>query len=49
MLESYETSMNGVLRWVQKRRTAVDGEVYQTEGRSLQPIAKQITPDVIND
>ena len=31
MLESYETSMNGVLRWVHKRRTVVDGEVYQTD------------------
>ena len=35
MLESYESSMNGVLRWVHKGRTAVDGEVYQTDLRAI--------------
>ena len=49
MLESYETSMNGFLRWVHESRTVVDGGLSELKGAHLQPINNQITPDVIND
>ena len=32
MLESYETSMNGFLRWVHKSRTVVDGGLSELTG-----------------